>query len=134
MAELRDEFITLGNNSISEFLVKTDDYRFTSMEGSKHYYLQCKDKAFDTWITIATDGNYYFHNNWKYLMQVFDLLNRFEDWECNVVLGNCYCTIYDDDSKETIIDIQANSSLEALYIAIVKFIELYNKRKQEDDE
>ena len=74
-----------------------------------------------------------FHNDWNWLIGVVERIEGFEDEnrcaKYNVNIQQCFVEIIDNHSSETIIEVDCNSKIQAVYNACVEFIKWYNKQK-----
>lgn len=74
-----------------------------------------------------------YHTSWDWLVPVVEKIESFEDENrCklyNFQSEQCFVTIVVNHTSEDIVDVDADSRLEATYQAVVKFIEYYNKQK-----
>ena len=78
-----------------------------------------------------------FHSDWNWLMEVVEKIERFEGENryamYNVDIQQCFVEIIENHTYETIINIDANSKIEAVYNACVEFIKWYNEQNKTNE-
>lgn len=76
-----------------------------------------------------------YHKSWDWLMQVVEKIEETTPYKINIL--ECDCEIYSMVSdgfithKNSVIDKSRDTKIEAVYEAIVDFIEWYNRKKKE---
>lgn len=117
--------VTENNKLIAEFLGYSQphpDYHNTTY----WYKKDCQP------LTILL-----FHSDWNWLMEVVEKIERFEGENryamYNVDIQQCFVEIIENHTYETIINIDANSKIEAVYNACVEFIKWYNEQNKTNE-
>ena len=75
-----------------------------------------------------------FHSDWNWLIGVIERIEGFEDEnrcaKYNVNIQQCFVEIIDNHSSETIIEVDCNSKIQAVYNACITFIKWYNEQNK----
>ena len=70
-----------------------------------------------------------YHSDWNWLMEVVGKIENL-GFEFFIVESRCKIAHNTDNSIETIIDFEiVGSKIEAVYMAVIEFIKLYNQQK-----
>ena len=84
----------------------------------------------DDYLTIK-DLKY--HKDWNWLMRVVEKIENLQDENnCaiyNVQTEQCFVEIIINHTSETIVEVDSNSKIQAVYRACIEFIKWYNKQK-----
>ena len=84
----------------------------------------------DDYLTIK-DLKY--HKDWNWLMKVVEKIENLQDENnCaiyNVQTEQCFVEIIINHTSETIVEVDSNSKIQAVYDACVEFIKWYNEQK-----
>ena len=70
-----------------------------------------------------------YHTSWDWLMPVVEKINTLFGGEMNTLIMSNACKIYSDNPSIYNSIVDANSTIEATYQAVCKFIEWYNENK-----
>lgn len=100
----------------------------------------CKNNFYCIAPNSLDDGWSYedlkFHSDWNWLMQVIEKIESFEDEnrcsKYNVEIQQSFVSIIDNQTSDFIYDRDANTKLEAVYNAVVEFINFYNSAQKEN--
>lgn len=121
-----------NNKLIAEFLVKN--------EGG---LVKLEENIFSTIDEFEIPDDYLtlkdlkYHKDWNWLMEVVEKIERFEGENryamYNVDIQQCFVEIIENHTYETIINIDANSKIEAVYNACVEFIKWYNEQNKTNE-
>lgn len=124
--------VTENNKLIAEFLVKN--------EGG---LVKLEENIFSTIDEFEIPDDYLtlkdlkYHKDWNWLMEVVEKIERFEGENryamYNVDIQQCFVEIIENHTYETIINIDANSKIEAVYNACVEFIKWYNEQNKTNE-
>ena len=71
--------------------------------------------------------------DWNWLMPVVDKIesiSKNEECAYNVQIEQCFCTIVENHNSNEIVDVDADTKIEAVYKAVVEFINWYNKQNK----
>jgi endonuclease IV len=76
-----------------------------------------------------------YHTSWDWLMPVVERINDTERYE--VCIGNCHCHVTDIENdnykvRALTLSLQGKTTIEATYLAVVEFINWYNKEHNND--
>lgn len=75
----------------------------------------------------------HYHDDISWLWPVIEKIEAItnEDGDClyNVIIEQCWCTILNVKTSVDISSIDADTKLEAIWLAIIEFLEWYNKNK-----
>ncbi len=79
-----------------------------------------------------TDVDLHYHTSWDWLMPVVEKINNTERYE--VCIGDCHCHITDIENdnhkvRALTLSLQGETTMGAVYLAIVEFIKWYNQNK-----
>jgi hypothetical protein len=98
----------------------------------------CNKHNYEGWYTNSEhnyricdyDGLKY-HSNWSSLIPVVEKIESIEDeHRCakyNVIIEQSWCEIVDNNNSDTISKGDTNNKIDAVYSAVVGFIQWYNK-------
>ena len=121
------ENIIENNRLIAEFLgfQLTDLGWFDSEEVLSNIE---RDNTFD---------NLKFHYDWNWLIKIVEKIEGVEDEnrcaKYNIKIEQCFVEIIENHTSETIIEVDCNSKIQAVYNACVKFINWYNKQNKNNE-
>lgn len=72
-----------------------------------------------------------FHSDWNWLMRVVEKIENLQDENScaiyNVQIEQCFVEIIINHTSETIVEVDSNSKIQAVYQACVEFIKWHNK-------
>ena len=75
-----------------------------------------------------------FHSDWNWLMSVVEKIENLQDENnCaiyNVQIEQSFTEIIDNHTSETIVEVDSNSKIQAVYQACVEFIKWYNEQNK----
>ena len=75
-----------------------------------------------------------FHSDWNWLMSVVEKIENLQDENnCaiyNVQIEQSFTEIIDNHTSETIVEVDSNSKIEAVYQSCVEFIKWYNEQNK----
>ena len=78
-----------------------------------------------------------FHSDWNWLMEVVEKIENLQDENnCaiyNVQTEQCFVEIIINHTSETIVEVDSNSKIQAVYRACVEFIKWYNKQNKNNE-
>ena len=78
-----------------------------------------------------------FHSNWNWLMSVVEKIENLQDENnCaiyNVQIEQSFTEIIDNHTSETIVEVDSNSKIEAVYQSCVEFIKWYNEQNKNNE-
>ena len=78
-----------------------------------------------------------YHKEWGWLMPVIEKIENGLKWKYSVDVGNNlyainenkYCCVLHDAGNATCLEVESASKIEAVWLAVVEFINWYNKNK-----
>lgn len=121
---------TLENNStIAEFLdIEFDETGYINNPNSKHYKRNC------SFITHRMElSELMFHSDWNWLMEVVEKIESLE-FDFTIYTGSSVSIINTKDFPfEEVLSLSGSSKIEAVYNAVVSFIEWYNSAEKENN-
>lgn len=131
---------TLENNKlIAEFMGSNYiNEPYTDKEGITHdFYCWTKPSCnypksigIGELSTAWQIGNFHFHNDWNWLMQVVEMIESLE-YDVNIEFATCIILKNVDDFKPIFGHGSNFSKIEAVYNACLEFIKWYNENKQD---
>ena len=78
-----------------------------------------------------------FHSDWNWLMRLVEKIENLQDENnCaiyNVQTEQCFVEIIINHTSETIVEVDSNSKIQAVYRACVEFIKWYNKQNKNNE-
>ena len=78
-----------------------------------------------------------FHSDWNWLMKVVEKIENLQDENnCaiyNVQIEQSFTEIIDNHTSETIVEVDSNSKIEAVYQSCVEFIKWYNEQNKNNE-
>ena len=125
---------TENNKLIAEFL----DWEFDDLsETFETPFLKLVEpQAFgdEQFSSKLQDFELEFHSDWNWLMSVVEKIENLQDENnCaiyNVQIEQCFVEIIINHTSETIVEVDSNSKIEAVYKACVEFIKWYNEQNK----
>ena len=129
--------ITENNKLIAEFL----DWEFDDLsETFETPFLKLVDPhAFgdEQYSCKLQDFELEFHSDWNWMMRVVEKIENLQDENnCaiyNVQIEQCFVEIIINHTSETIVEVDSNSKIQAVYNACVEFIKWYNKQNKNNE-
>ena len=126
--------ITENNKLIAEFL----DWEFDDLsETFETPFLKLVDPhAFgdEQFSCKLQDFELEFHSDWNWMMRVIEKIENLQDENnCaiyNVQIEQCFVEIIINHTSETIVEVDSNSKIQAVYNACVEFIKWYNEQNK----
>ena len=89
------------------------------------------------WKDTFFDNQLKFHSNWNWLMSVVEKIENLQDENnCaiyNVQIEQSFTEIIDNHTSETIVEVDSNSKIEAVYQSCVEFIKWYNEQNKNNE-
>lgn len=127
------ENITENNKLIAEFM---------GFEKTKQGGLYISPDGFE-WERFLDVENYIlpnqflFHSSWDWLMKVVEKIENLQDENScaiyNVRIEQCFVEIIINHISETIVEVDSNSKIQAVYQACVEFIKWYNEQNKTNE-
>ena len=122
IAEFLDwEFDDLSETFETPFLKLVDPHAF----GDEQYSCKLQDFELE------------FHSDWNWMMRVVEKIENLQDENnCaiyNVQIEQCFVEIIINHTSETIVEVDSNSKIQAVYNACVEFIKWYNKQNKNNE-
>ena len=119
IAEFLDwEFDDLSETFETPFLKLVDPNAF----GNEQYSCKLQDFELE------------FHSDWNWMMRVVEKIENLQDENnCaiyNVQIEQCFVEIIINHTSETIVEVDSNSKIQAVYNACVEFIKWYNEQNK----
>jgi hypothetical protein len=111
----------------------------TAIEGNKLIaeFMECEEKGYYRWIRMpypqagkwVNERHLEYHTSWDWLMPVVEKIESLAAF--NVIIFKRCCDVQDDNSVgDHIIEVTAApSKIEAVYDAVLQFIQWYNQNK-----
>ena len=128
---MEKNFVLNGNKLIAEFMGWT----------TKSRYHHIKQRKVLEWIVPENSNNIYyefndgylecfeerFHESWDWLIPVVEKIEK--EYEVSIIDNECeICTT--GYKIKVLVSVVSNSKIEAVYKAVIKFIEWYNENKE----
>ena len=84
-------------------------------------------------VLVTPTKSLEYHTSWDWLMPVVEKINNTERYE--VCIGNCHCHITDIENdnhkvRALTLSLQGKTTMRAVYLAIVEFINWHNEYNQ----
>ena len=126
------ENIIENNKLIAEFLVNNEGNLVKIRDGV--YSTIDDNEVPDNDLTI---NDLKYHEDWNWLMRVVEKIENLQDENnCaiyNVQTEQCFVEIIINHTSETIVEVDSNSKIQAVYRACVEFIKWYNKQNKNNE-
>ena len=98
----------------------------------------CKKHLYEGWYKnhehnhrLCDFNGLKYHSDWNWLMRVVEKIENLQDENScaiyNVQIEQCFVEIIINHTSETIVEVDCNSKIQAVYQACVEFIKWYNK-------
>ena len=131
------ENIIENNKMIAEFL----DWEFDGLsETFETPFLKLVDpQAFgdEQFSCKLQDFELEFHSDWNWLIKVVEKIENLQDENScaiyNVRIEQCFVEIIINHISETIVEVDSNSKIQAVYQACVEFIKWYNEQNKTNE-
>ena len=126
------ENIIENNKLIAEFLVNNEGNLVKIRDGV--YSTIDDNEVPDNDLTI---NDLKYHEDWNWLMRVVEKIENLQDENnCaiyNVQTEQCFVEIIINHTSETIVEVDSNSKIQAVYRACVEFIKWYNEQNKTNE-
>ena len=126
------ENIIENNKLIAEFLVNNEGNLVKIRDGV--YSTIDDNEVPDDDLTI---NDLKYHEDWNWLMRLVEKIENLQDENnCaiyNVQTEQCFVEIIINHTSETIVEVDSNSKIQAVYRACVEFIKWYNKQNKNNE-
>ena len=127
----KDKEMAENNKLIAEFMgciIRDENGNLPTESGQHKLFVKEEWDKLNVCSPYSPNGVEY-HISWNWLMPVIDKIDKVLDDNVLFKIEYNHAFIEDVENYNIIIDIMANSRLEATYKAIVEFIKWYNENK-----
>jgi len=106
---------TIENNKIIAEFMNKKDAQINAKGNGIEWVIQTK--------------NLKYHTDWDWLMEVIEKIENLETNRFDFQINQWNSRIFDHENTEFIVDLNADSKIQAVYNACIEFIKWYNQNK-----